>query len=320
MNRTVLFILLFLLAWIILGVFICKKYLCGASIAAPAAAAAVAPAVVAPDAICDDAWNIKDGSAFRTNANEHVTFKKGSFNHLAPSTAATKAMTETANYLKGKSDRGLTITGYYDRDEKYSGVMTNLGLHRANDVKKILTGMGVPAKQLATVGALHGASCKAHGAKTCFRQEAGVKGDAGTILRRGASFSFNAVAGGDDKLAAIKKRLLGKPITLYFATNSDDIGLNTQQRTDFTDLIYYLDNVPSAKLDVEGHTDNVGDPAYNVQLSNGRAKFARDYLVSNGSIPATRMNVNGLGPNKPVANNSTAEGKAKNRRVEVTLR
>jgi len=93
--------------------------------------------------------------------------------------------------------------------------------------------------------------------------------------------------------------LFGKPITLYFATNSDNINLNAQQRKDFADLNYYLGRVPAAKLEIGGHTDNRGDKAYNVNLSKERAEFAADYLTQRGGIAKNRMVSQGFGPDKP---------------------
>jgi hypothetical protein len=70
------------------------------------------------------------------------------------------------------------------------------------------------------------------------------------------------------------------------------------------------------KISIEGHTDNVGDAAANKKLSNDRAKAVMDALIANG-IDKTRMTSTGWGQEKPVADNRTDEGKAKNRRVEI---
>ena len=68
---------------------------------------------------------------------------------------------------------------------------------------------------------------------------------------------------------------------------------------------------------VEGHTDSVGSDVYNQRLSERRANAVRDYMVSRG-ISASRIKTKGYGEAKPIASNMTAEGRAKNRRVEVT--
>jgi len=74
----------------------------------------------------------------------------------------------------------------------------------------------------------------------------------------------------------------------------------------------------ASKVKIAGHTDNVGSDDYNKKLSLKRAEAVRDYLVSLGGDPA-KMEVAGEGETKPIADNSTAEGRAKNRRVEVEV-
>lgn len=73
---------------------------------------------------------------------------------------------------------------------------------------------------------------------------------------------------------------------------------------------------PSTVVSIVGHTDNTGSDAVNNPLSVDRANSARDYLIARG-VAATRFNTEGRGPREPVADNSTAEGRAKNRRVEI---
>ena len=86
-----------------------------------------------------------------------------------------------------------------------------------------------------------------------------------------------------------------------------------------------LDNVvkvinenPAYLLTIEGHTDNVGKSDFNLNLSRDRANAVRDYLVNKG-IAAGRMTSTGYGDTKPVEDNKTAAGRAKNRRVEFKI-
>lgn len=83
-------------------------------------------------------------------------------------------------------------------------------------------------------------------------------------------------------------------------------------------LVDLLKKKSAFKLTIEGHTDNVGKPASNLTLSKNRAKSAMKYLTDHG-IDAKRITTNGFGSKKPVASNKTAEGRAKNRRVEFTI-
>ncbi len=74
---------------------------------------------------------------------------------------------------------------------------------------------------------------------------------------------------------------------------------------------------PAFKAEVGGHTDNVGTAAYNLKLSQDRADAVRAWLVAHGVAPA-RVTSHGYGDTAPVAPNTSAPGRAKNRRVELT--
>jgi outer membrane protein OmpA-like peptidoglycan-associated protein len=75
---------------------------------------------------------------------------------------------------------------------------------------------------------------------------------------------------------------------------------------------------PGLRFNVEGHTDNVGSATANNELSLRRAIAVRDYLISQG-VAASTIDVAGLGSSRPAADNSTADGRAKNRRVEIVV-
>ena len=67
------------------------------------------------------------------------------------------------------------------------------------------------------------------------------------------------------------------------------------------------------------HRQRSGNAAKNMKLSDARAKSVRDYLVNNAAIPVERIDAVGYGPTKPIASNSTAKGRAQNRRVEFNI-
>lgn len=73
-----------------------------------------------------------------------------------------------------------------------------------------------------------------------------------------------------------------------------------------------------SKVRIEGHTDTVGDADKNRTLSQARAESVLAYLVKKG-IAANRLEAKGYGPDKPIADNKTDEGRSKNRRVEFTI-
>ena len=75
---------------------------------------------------------------------------------------------------------------------------------------------------------------------------------------------------------------------------------------------------PAVKLKIGGYTDNVGDPAFNKQLSEQRAANVRAALVGQGVAP-DRLASEGYGDQFPVADNATAEGRAQNRRISMRV-
>lgn len=105
-------------------------------------------------------------------------------------------------------------------------------------------------------------------------------------------------------------------IALYinFATGKSDIDPGSQKIVD--QIADMLSTNPSLKVSVEGHTDNTGTPAGNKTLSENRARAVMNACVAKG-IEGSRMSSKGWGQDKPVADNSTDDGKAQNRRVEI---
>jgi len=90
---------------------------------------------------------------------------------------------------------------------------------------------------------------------------------------------------------------------------------NTQLET----LLQYLKKNARTEIEVNGHTDNVGNDNDNLTLSDNRAKAVYDYLIQKG-ISKSRLSYKGFGETKPIANNETIEGRQRNRRVEFVIR
>lgn len=80
----------------------------------------------------------------------------------------------------------------------------------------------------------------------------------------------------------------------------------------------FLKENPSQRVEISGHTDNSGSPAYNLQLSQKRAQAVYDHLIASGVDPA-RLIPKGYGATQPLADNNTEEGRQKNRRIEFKL-
>ena len=94
--------------------------------------------------------------------------------------------------------------------------------------------------------------------------------------------------------------------------------LRPEAREDLAKLSGVVLNYPSLHLTIEGHTDNSGSADTNQTLSEQRATVVRDFLVNQG-LDSGALSAQGLGMNNPVADNGTAEGRQKNRRVEIVV-
>jgi len=99
---------------------------------------------------------------------------------------------------------------------------------------------------------------------------------------------------------------------IYFATGSAKL-LNTSFKS-LDDVVRILNEDVNLKLSIEGHTDNVGKDDYNQTLSENRAASVRNYLISKG-VDESRLISQGFGETQPIADNKTAAGRSKNRRV-----
>jgi len=100
----------------------------------------------------------------------------------------------------------------------------------------------------------------------------------------------------------------------HFAFNS--ASLNPAAHAQLATTVATLKASPDIRVEVRGYTDSIGTQAYNMGLSKRRAESVKSFLVSEG-IAADRITTEGFGPANPVADNSTKEGQAENRRVEL---
>ncbi|MBP6574302.1 MAG: OmpA family protein [Flavobacteriales bacterium] len=157
-------------------------------------------------------------------------------------------------------------------------------------------------------------------------------------LPSGKDYALNASADGylffSENYSIAKSGTATKPIELPVALNAIGTGqtialrnifFNTasaallpESNAELSKLKRLLDTNVSLKVEVGGHTDNAGDDASNQKLSEQRANAVRDHLIAAG-IDATRITAKGYGETKPVADNANEQGRAQNRRTEVTV-
>jgi outer membrane protein OmpA-like peptidoglycan-associated protein/tetratricopeptide (TPR) repeat protein len=103
---------------------------------------------------------------------------------------------------------------------------------------------------------------------------------------------------------------------VFFDVNKFD--LKPESEAELDKLVQLMNDNPTVRIQISGHTDNVGKPADNLVLSNNRAKAVVNYLVAK-NISAQRLTAKGFGETQPVADNKTEDGKALNRRTEMKV-
>jgi outer membrane protein OmpA-like peptidoglycan-associated protein len=123
----------------------------------------------------------------------------------------------------------------------------------------------------------------------------------------GINVQHNAQTGGTDLIM---------PGNITFATARSDI--NPSFAGTLSQLAQTLSSYNQTSLSVRGYTDNVGNSAYNQQLSQDRANAVANYLIQNG-VNSSRVQATGYGMSNPIASNSSEQGRSQNRRVEISV-
>jgi outer membrane protein OmpA-like peptidoglycan-associated protein len=103
---------------------------------------------------------------------------------------------------------------------------------------------------------------------------------------------------------------------VLFEFDSDNIAPASQQT--LANITHDFLDVGISGLTLEGHTDDYGDPVYNVELSERRANAVAEVMINNG-MPRENIQVRGIGDAKPIADNSTLSGRIENRRVTIIV-
>lgn len=118
------------------------------------------------------------------------------------------------------------------------------------------------------------------------------------------------------RVSASEQGLLDQTLAnriIEFETGSAN--LTAQGRGILDEMVAVLPKLSSRTIEIIGHTDNSGSRAINLTLSQERADTVRQYLIDKGA-PATLLSSTGVGPDQPVASNTTSDGRARNRRIE----
>jgi outer membrane protein OmpA-like peptidoglycan-associated protein len=191
------------------------------------------------------------------------------------------------------------------------------------------TGTGIPLGSTITVTDLSSGEVVAN-----FKTDS-KDGEYFVVLNKGRRYSITAEAPDhifySDEYAVppnTEGKDLKKDIDLFRTTGGttrllvffdyDKTDLKDESKPDLNRAIEFLKSNPNVRVEIAGHTDDKGDDAYNKKLSQNRAESVRRYFMSNG-IDQSRLIAKGYGEEQPVADNTTDEGRARNRRVELRV-
>ncbi|PQJ21936.1 hypothetical protein BSU00_07910 [Tenacibaculum sp. SG-28] len=210
-----------------------------------------------------------------------------------------------ADYIKTNPNKKIAITGYYKSDEKNTSSYENLGIARAEAVKKYMVEKGVPAEIMETFGKLNDAMIP----------------DQNGILYGPVKFdmeTLNTESSADTTKMAICEEFRKKPLLIYFNIGQSTTGINTSQKEKLKAIASCL-QTPNATVRIIGNTDNTGSDDLNNNLGQARANFGKNYLIKQG-VSADKISTSSNGENSPVASNENAKGRAKNRRIEIIIK
>ena len=105
--------------------------------------------------------------------------------------------------------------------------------------------------------------------------------------------------------------------SIYFETGSAQMGLDSRAVVD--EIGTFMKAYENTVVDIDGNTDSTGNRGLNVELSRERAETVKKYLIDKYGFPAARMRTVGNGPDRPISDNTTPEGREKNRRTDIKV-
>ncbi len=300
MNRFIPLLFISLTIWIIGGSWMYTTYCCGTPTndLTQVSSSSTASAIVNNQGF----FQVEDGNAFEASCPVDLQFDySGTTFQQNESQEHLQVFSKIKQYLEEHPKRVLHITGHYQKAESNSTLLPNLGIARACKLKDVFVTQGISPTQILM--------------QSEMEESLTSKGG---MLEGAAQLSFVTKEKVQEELNRIRQVLEAGPLLFYFENKADHLVLDVANRQYVFDLLYYLDQKPTAGLTCIGHTDNVGRSSKNNELGLDRANFVFQQLVNCG-IAGQRIKVSSEGPNQPIADNDSSSGRAKNRRVEVKV-
>ncbi len=226
--------------------------------------------------------------------SENLQINNADGNVLVP-TALSNFSDQIVDYLGQNQDQELIITGYENTSENDNN--SGLGISRANFIKDILVKAGVNENRIVTKTKLEDYN---------YTQEG--------IYNGGILLNFNPLD--KSRLAEVEKSVATR--TLYSNFGQKTFKPDATLINYALELKNYLNKYPDKKVQIIGHTDDVGEEKANLWYGQERANNVKTYLVSQG-LSEEKIITSSKGETNPVVPNDTDENRAKNRRIEIIV-
>lgn len=251
-------------------------------------------------------FSVEDANGnFSLNTNDNFNFEASNLSFLTPiSSNLDVEIDKLKGFLSTNNNKSLSITGYYTQDEENKSAYPNLGLARANSIKNFLNTKGVPSKVMNTFGEL----------------KEDMIADSLHVYHGPLAFSISELKDNTEEMDKLAEYIKAHAIELHFGSGQFKINLSPEDRQEIADIAKYLDKVDGATCIITGHTDNTGNPETNLTLGQKRANSVKEYLIKSAAILENRIIATSKGDTKPIADNNTPEGRAKNRRTIITIK
>ena len=237
---------------------------------------------------------IRSNDNFNFHPSDHAIIKPISEDLLS-------CVNEMIRHLEKNKSKTLNILGLYNEREENLSSFDNLGLARAESIKRVLIEQGVDVKKIST-------SSKKDNSLTPNQQG---------LLNGPYVFSVETLEGSNN-LEAMRASIMEDPVLLNFAPERYRTDLNAKQRKKLETLAAYLNASDDARCTIVGHADSVKSEQLNLILGKNRAEFTKTMLLKYGVDPIKIKTIS-KGETQPIASNTTAKGKAQNRRTEVII-
>lgn len=208
---------------------------------------------------------------------------------------------EMVKHFQNNKNKVLKIVGHYKESEENLSNFDNLGLARAEAIKRFLIDQGLNANQIDTSSNIEGP----------------LVPNPDGILSGPYGFSVEAFENSNN-LEALKASIMEDPVLLNFAPERYQTDLNAKQRKKLEALAAYLNASNDARCTIVGHADSVKSEQLNMVLGKKRAEFTKTMLLKYDVDPI-KIKTTSRGETQPIASNKTAKGKAQNRRTEVII-